>query len=81
VSVATAHKVFKASEAIQAALDAKRAARYATARYQPSEFLNHKGYEWQVVRVGEFGSGDLLYVLERVDLPGSRWTVAISEVR
>lgn len=81
MSLSIANKVFTAAKAIEATRAAERAAYYATAKYQPSDFLEYVGYTWQVVRVGEYGSGDLLYVLERVDLPDSRLTVSAALIR
>lgn len=81
MSVATAHHIFKASQTIAQAQADAQAERFAQAPYQMGDILQHGGFSWSVVRISETGGGDLLYILEREDLPGSRWDVLVSKVK
>jgi hypothetical protein len=67
----TAHSLFKASETISAAEATAEADRLSKARYSTGDVVTMGRFEWSVVRVFEYGTGELGYDLERSDLPGS----------
>lgn len=80
MSLSTAYEVFKAARTIAQEKALERAERLMQAKYQSGDVVRYGRFGWNIISVSETGGGDLLYWLEREDLPGSRLNVPVSAV-